>query len=524
MTPSRRAKANVASWHRWLGLILTFPLLGWIVSAAVMMLVTMNAPNGLAGSYRLNPYNSLDIRLDEARVTPTALLKRLAAEHGIDRVYWLRLQSRGRHLWYVVKPTPFSLALVFDARTGARLDPLPDELLATVANEALAGSQSVRLENAPEYNRYYTADRVPAVRATVAGEQPATLILSRDEGRTLRRLNGDSERFGWWYRTFHVNQFSDHMLLWTTLLYACGVGVVVLTVLGYQLFWWRRRPIVLPSPQKPAGRTLPARRLSARNLHRKLGLAVGGVLSVELVVGMYLWLSLGPLEDPFRGKASFSTNWRGGFPTDQVIAEPSTVLGRIPQSLHGDGRPIQAIEWRRLGDRDAWLVTPRLDREPHVFDGATGAPIEALSPAIAGAIAQHEVIGNPSYFYVGPGEQLWMDLNRPLAVYRFRFDDPGSTDVYVSQNTGQIIQRRPYFWRLFGPFLAVHMFSFTGKPVIDMTVLALFQLAVLLLIATGWRMQFPGRGVSGAAPSASAASPDAGPTNSPELAGDVRIP
>jgi hypothetical protein len=483
----KRAKARVAWWHKWLGLVLTVPLLGWMASSAAMMLMTMNAPNGLAGTYTLNPYNSIDVGLGAAPVTPTAVLRRAAAEHGVERVHWLRLQSRGPHLWYVVKPTPYALAMVFDARTGARLDPLSDELLALTAGEALLGSRVDRLEAATEYNRYYAVDRVPAVQAHLVGAEPATLILSRDEGRTLRRLNAASGRFEWWYRTFHVTQFSDHLALWTTLLYACAAGVIALAVFGYQLFWWRRPAAVSPPRTRDAGA------FRVRNLHRKVGAAVGGVLVAQLVVGVYLWLCLGPLEDPFRGKASFSTDWRGGFTTDQSLADAGTVLRRVGGALPTSPRPVQAIEWRRLGDQDAWLVTPRKDEPPRVFAAATGEPIGALAPEVAGAIAREEVVGKPEFFYVGPTPQLWMDLNRPVPTYRFRFRDPGSTDVYVAQGSGEVVQRRPYFWRLFDPFLAVHMFAFTGVKALDMALLALFQLSVLTAIVTGWRLQFPGR-------------------------------
>jgi hypothetical protein len=477
-----RTKARIARWHRWMGLVLTFPLVGWIVSSAAMMLVTMNAEQGLAGKFELNPFNSSDLPLQGAQQSPNEILARLSRDHGVDRIQWLRLESRGPHLLYVAKPTPYALAMTFDARTGERLDPLDDELLLVTANEALIGTRAERLVPVQEYNRYYDIDRVPAVEARMVGEQPASLIISRDEGRTLRRTNADAAQFTWWYKTFHVNQWTDNMFLWTTVLYLLAAGVVVLVAFGYQLFWWRRNRLI-PVEKLP--------RFTNRHLHRKLGVLVGGILVVQVVVGSYMWLSLGPLEDPFRGKGSFNPAWSAGFPTTTVLAEPAGVLERVAAEVRTqEAHPVQSITWRRLGDRDAWLVSPRRDEMGVVFDAGTGARIERLQPEAAGAIAQQEVVGQPDFTYLGEGRQLWMDLNRPVPTYRFRFADPGGSDVYVEQASGQIIQRRPAFWRMFGPFLTLHMFSFTGNSIIDMSILALFQIGVLALIVTGWRLQF----------------------------------
>jgi hypothetical protein len=472
-----------------MGLILTVPLLAWIVSAAGMMLITMDLPNGLAGVYRLQPYNSVDVNLAEATVTPTALLRRLSTDYKLDRIHWMRLESRGPHLWYVVRPTPFSLAMTFDARTGERLDPLSDDLLALSANEALVGTRFEKLEAVPEFNRDYDIDRVPAVAATVVGEQPSILMLSRDEGRTLRRIDGDAEGFEWWYKKFHVTQYTDNVIPWTTVLYACVAGVITLALMGYALFWWRRKRPVSPV-------SVTAGPFSARNFHRKVGVAVGGVLIVQLIAGVYIWLSLGPLNDPFRGKSSFTKTWSAGIATQNQLADPGVLLATVADALPESPRPIQSVEWRRLGDQDAWLITLRQDERPIVFDAATGARIDALHPQVAGEIARQEMVGQPDFEYLGPLHFASMDLNRRLPAYRFRFDDPGITDVFVMQNTGEIVMRRPAFWRVFGPFLAVHMMAVTGNKAVDMTLLGLFQLGFLIVIATGWRLQFPGKRVS----------------------------
>lgn len=481
-----RTKADIASWHRWMGLILSVPLLGWVVSSAALIIITYDLPNGLAGVYRLQPYNSIDIPLAQARLEPADILHKLSREYGIERVHWIRLESRGTHLLYVARPTPFSLAMTFDANSGQRLDPLPDALLGAIANESLVGSRLESLEDTSEFNRDYEIGRVPAVTARLAGEQPAELVLSRDSGRTLLRANGSTQSFHWWYKKLHVNQFSDHVIPWTALLYLCVLGALVVIVFGYLLFWWRRNRVIAPQPTANTS-------FSARNLHRKIGIVVGGVLAVQLVIGIYLWLSLGPLNDAFRGKESFASNWNAGIATSQTPTDPARVLERTAYALPQGDRPVQAIEWRKLLDREAWLITTRRDERPRVFDAVTGKEIKALHPMVAGEIARQEMIGNPAFEYLEPTHFASIDLNRRLPAYRFRFKDPQSTDIYVMQNTGEIVMRRPFFWRVFGPFLNTHMLAVTKNKAIDVTLLALFQISFLIVIITGWRLQFPGR-------------------------------
>lgn len=109
--------------------------------------------------------------LDVAPVSPQVILTTRRQEFGVQRLYSLRLQSRGPYQWYIAKPSPFSLALVFDARTGTRLDPLPYSLLAVVASEVMAESHLDGMESATEYNRYYADVRVPVVKTHVVGDQ-----------------------------------------------------------------------------------------------------------------------------------------------------------------------------------------------------------------------------------------------------------------------------------------------------------------------------------------------------------------
>lgn len=481
-----RTKASVASWHKWMGLILSIPLLGWVISSAVLMIITFDLPNGLAGVYRLQPYNSVDVQLTSAKLRPTEILQKVSSDYGLERVHWIRLESRGSHLLYIIRPTPFSLSMTFDANTGQRLDPLTDDLLAITANESLVGTKFQSLEDSPDFNRDYSIERVPAVAVKMVGEQPTMLILSRDTGRTLRRANDDTESFHWWYKIFHVNQFTDHVIPWTALLYICVLGVLISIVLGYFMFWWRRNRIVQVAITKPSV-------FSSRNLHRKLGVAVGGVLFIQLAIGIYIWLSLGPLNDAFRGKPSFANNWKAGITSTQKLVDASTIFAKVADTLPNSPKPIQAIEWRKIINQDVWLITTRKDERPIAFNATTGEKFEAIHPNIAGEMARQEMIGNPNFKYLEPLNFASMDLAQKLPAYRFRFDDAQNTDVYMMQNTGEIVMRRPFFWRLFGPFLNTHMLAVTKNKSIDIIFLAIFQISFLIVILTGWRLQLSGK-------------------------------
>jgi len=160
------------------------------------------------------------------------------------------------------------MALSFDARTGERLDPLPDSILLRWAEEELVGTRARKAHPVKEPNRYYAADRVPAALVLMEGEHPTQLLLSRDEGRVPRRSDRAAQRFTWWYQVPHVFQWSDHHLLWTGVLYLLAGGTVALDVLGLVLFW-RRRGTPVPSVHRPGRRS--------RRWHRILGVTAGTV-------------------------------------------------------------------------------------------------------------------------------------------------------------------------------------------------------------------------------------------------------
>lgn len=168
MNPSTQLR--VSRTHRAMGIAATIPITGWILSSFVLHGVGLALPNGLQGVYELEPYHAQSLRLEEeALVAPDEVLAQLAAD-GIERIYWLRLDLLGGQPVYTVKPGPFELERIYDARTARRMDPLPDDFLREVAAGQLTGTGVEHIEDGDEFNRYYTRDRVPAVAVTMSGD------------------------------------------------------------------------------------------------------------------------------------------------------------------------------------------------------------------------------------------------------------------------------------------------------------------------------------------------------------------
>jgi hypothetical protein len=468
--------------HRLLGLIALVPLAGWIVSSFVLHGVGLTLPNGLQGVYELEAYHPEDVSLEgDDILSPSTILDSLASG-GLARIYWLRLEPLASRPVYVVKPGPFELERVYDARSGERLDPLRDDLLQRIGDGALTGTSAGSLYVGDEFNRYYALESVPAVALEMEGDQPSELLLSRASGRTLRRTDPLASVFHKAYLSVHVWQWGDALRFFTTVLFALVGLTLVVVGFGFVL-WFDRRE----ARRRWTDQVRPARRL-----HARFAVVSGAILASQMLVGSYLWFNLGLIEPRFRGQGSFDSDWSGGIAVEEELADARTMAALLPADAVRGSRPIQRYEWRAIGEKRIWLAYPRRDANPVLIDAEAGVPVDRLSADLARQAGEMVVLGSA----VGPPEEstgYWMDFNARVPTYLFRFSDPDDTDVHVSQITGEVVQRRPAIWRAFGPFLAYHTFGFTGNPWFDTLLLSLLQAVLLVMMVSGWRLAWAGR-------------------------------
>jgi hypothetical protein len=377
----------------------------------------------------------------------------------------------------VVKPGPFDLEWSYDARTGERLDPLPDEVLRRIGDTELLGTRVEEVHAAAEFNRYYDVDRVPAAALQMEGEQPSEVVISRSSGRTLRRTDPMAEAFHAAYLSVHVWQWGDALRFFTGVLYTLVGLTLTLVVLGYVL-WFDRR-------DRRKRWTKHVR--NERRFHARLAPLAGVILATQMLVGAYLWFNLGLIEPRFRGQGSFEREWDGGIAVTESLAPPGVIEAALPEDAPEEGRPVQRYEWRGIGAERFWIAYPRRNAEGVLLDAATGTPLGELTEAQARTAGEMVVRGRATGEGVA-SDEYWMDFNARVPTWRFRFTDPDATDVHVSRVTGEVVQRRPAIWRAFGPFLAYHTFAFTGNPWLDTILLTALQLVVAGMMITGWRL------------------------------------
>ncbi|MEE2897906.1 MAG: hypothetical protein VX815_05505 [Gemmatimonadota bacterium] len=69
------ARLRLSRTHRRLGMAATIPIVGWIVSSAVLHGVGLALPNGLQGVYELEPHRAEHVRLEaQELLAPSAIL------------------------------------------------------------------------------------------------------------------------------------------------------------------------------------------------------------------------------------------------------------------------------------------------------------------------------------------------------------------------------------------------------------------------------------------------------------------
>lgn len=367
---------------------------------------------------------------------------------------------------------PGSIVLV-DAVSGVARAPLDAEAVQTLAQARFAQPRAIRsidwLEAAPAE---VSGRPAPLWRVTFEGASAPTLYYSPYSGELL------AKRFAGW-RIFdalwmlHIMDYATRSNVNNALLrVAAGIALAFVVSGAVLLMVSRRRPAAVRAVRLPR-RPWPAR------LHRWAAWVIGAQLFVWVASGLTMSL----LDHAAVEGHTYLRPAAAGAAIDYAsLQAPGAIAARQAGEVH-------RVAFQRALDGPVYLVTTAtgVDR----YSARTGEP-QPVTAAVAQAVAAADYSGPGR---LGPPE--WMATADPEtrghdgAFWRIRIDDELATTLYVSAQTGAVVERRNRVWRLFDIAWMLHIMDYRQRDDFNHPLLILMALGGVALSVSGvllvWR-------------------------------------
>lgn len=207
-----------------------------------------------------------------------------------------------------------------------------------------------------------------------------------------------------------------------------------------------------------------------RKLHKWVGLVVGVQLVLWLASGaMMSWLDHDRVEGhAYRAHEMETAPW----PADAMAPDRAIPRGARPGAI--------TTAW--LLDRPVYQV---LDgRTTRLVDALNGEPV-SIDAALAKALAAAS--------YTGPGAlgtPRLLERSREVRdhegrLWRIDADDDQTTTIYLSAETGEILEHRNRTWRLFDVFWMLHIMDYRGRKDFNNPLVVTLAVGGLWLALTG---------------------------------------
>lgn len=208
-----------------------------------------------------------------------------------------------------------------------------------------------------------------------------------------------------------------------------------------------------------------------RRIHKWLGLLIG--------LQFILWLASGLLMGLLDGDALNGSRHRSQAATPR--AWPTNVLP-IDTVLDGARTRIVGAHARWLLDRPVYELSDGQAR--WVVDAADGGRID-IDAAFAATAARASYIGEGRQQPPVRLEHSLETRDHATPAWRVDFADDEDTSVYVSAQTGQILEHRNSTWRLYDILWMLHIMDYSGREDYNNPILMLAGMSGLWLALTG---------------------------------------
>ncbi len=208
---------------------------------------------------------------------------------------------------------------------------------------------------------------------------------------------------------------------------------------------------------------------------RKIHKWVGLVIAVQFV----LWMASGVIMSlldaskvagrEFRIMPAAAPAWPGNvMPVDAVLAKSSAQVMNISSGWLL-GQPV----YQMVNDKAAWMV-----------DAVNGTPV-VLDAALATRIAQASYSGSGKPESARLLKYTLETRKHKEPVWGIEFSDADDTTVYVSANTGKVLEHRNSTWRLFDFFWMLHIMDYAERENFNNNLLVTSAVGGLFMALTG---------------------------------------
>ena len=215
-------------------------------------------------------------------------------------------------------------------------------------------------------------------------------------------------------------------------------------------------------------------------LFRKLHKWVGLVLGLQLV----LWTISGAAMAIIDHHAVAGEHI-GHAPEPLTLAQAPLPLSAV-QRAAPDG--MAAVTLKPVAGR--WIYEVRTADRTRLIDAHTGAPAP-VDARVARAVALEQYAGQGSVRSVTRLARPNMETrDREGPLWRVQFDDPGDTAFYVSETTGQLLDKRTNAYRVWDVFWMIHIMDYTDRQSFNHPLIWTLAAAGVWMSITGFVLIF----------------------------------
>lgn len=213
-----------------------------------------------------------------------------------------------------------------------------------------------------------------------------------------------------------------------------------------------------------------------RTLHKWVGLALG----LQLV----LWTFSGAAMALIDHHAVSGEHVTRAAEPRSIGAAPgslSTVASAVPV-------PVTGLTLKPLLDRDVYEV--RTPGGIHLVDATSGRRL-VVDADLARRVAVQQYAGRGEVAAVTRLARPNLETrDREGPLWRVQFDDPGDTAFYVSETTGELLDKRTNAYRAFDVFWMIHIMDYTNRQSFNHPLIWTLAAAGVWMSLTGFVLLF----------------------------------